>query len=164
MHASVMDFVRRTVDEYDLSAKSVLEVGSLDVNGSPRSLFTGDYYGIDTQAGPGVDEQMSAHDLCRPIGRPQGFDVIVCTEMLEHDTAPWLSVLRMHEVVTPLGYLILTARGYDERGSFPLHDYPSDLWRFSVAGAEWLLRGAGWEPITVERDPEHPGFLALARA
>lgn len=163
MHTSVMDFVARTVAEYDLAAKSVLDVGSLDVNGSPRSLFTGDYYGVDMQAGSGVDEVLNAHE-CHSLSGEFGYDVIVCTEMLEHDTAPWRSLQAMHTLAHGRTILILTARGYDERGCFPLHDYPSDLWRFSLDGVRCLLLHTGWTPLTIERDPQHPGFLAVARA
>lgn len=160
MHPSVLNFVGAVVAEHDLAAKSVLEVGALDVNGSARGYFTGPYLATDMRAGPGVDEVIASWDLS---GRyPDAFEVVVCTEMLEHDEAPWLSLASMLYATKPGGWLILTARGYDERGCFQLHDHPHDMWRFSVDGMTALLRRTGWKPLQVERDSEHPGVLALA--
>jgi hypothetical protein len=60
----------------------VLEIGSLDINGSVRSLFNdADYYlGIDMQEGPGVDLVADAAYLVTP----DLMNVIVCCEVFEH--------------------------------------------------------------------------------
>jgi hypothetical protein len=75
----------------------VLECGSLDINGSPRSLFALCIYtGIDIYNGPGVDIVTSVHNFFlfdRYIDYSQDrknylwveYDVILCLEMLEHD-------------------------------------------------------------------------------
>ena len=162
MHASVMLWAARAIDRHGLAGCSVLEVGALDVNGSVRRLFGGGaYLGVDMRDGPDVDRVCDAHDL-PSLGRR--FEVVVSTEMLEHDSAPWLSVARMREVCRDDGWLLITARGYDERGCFPVHGYPEDHWRFSVTGMTHLLSWAGWRPVSVEPDPECPGVLAVARA
>lgn len=161
MHQSVLDWCQSMADTYDLADKSVLDVGSLDVNGSPRSIFTGKYHGLDMQGGPGVDEVGNAHNLILHTG---SWDVIVCTEMLEHDSLPWISLQEMRSAVKEGGYLILTTRGYDERGCFPVHGYPEDHWRYSVSGLTHLLVWSCWKPIEVVPDPEAPGVLSIARA
>lgn len=158
MHPSVMRFVERQVAEHNLASVRTLECGSLNVNGSARGLFTGEYVGTDMRAGPGVDVVCNAHEL----SYPGEFGLALSTEMLEHDDAPWLSLAAMRGCVWEPGHLILTARGYDERGCFPLHGYPSDLWRFSVDGVQAILRHAGWKPLLVEVDPEAPGVFAYA--
>lgn len=160
MHPSVREFVAHTVTARGLRDASVLEVGSLDVNGTVRDLLIGDYVGIDMRAGAGVDVVCDAHDL--PYH--DEFYVIVCTEMLEHDSQPWVSLSKMRQAARKDAHLILTCRGYDRRGCFPLHDYPSDLWRFSVEGIEHLLKHTGWVPVGVEPDPESPGVFAHATA
>jgi SAM-dependent methyltransferase len=161
MHPSVMRWTARQVEARGLERMSVLEVGSLDVNGSVRSLFHGDYIGVDMRPGVGVDRLVNAHDLGTLDER---FDLVVSTEMLEHDDAPWISVAAMRAVCRDGGWLLLTCRGYDERGCFPEHDFPGDHWRFSVSGVRALLERCGWRPVLVEGDPECPGVLALARA
>lgn len=163
MHASVMAWAADQVDRHALAGLSVLEVGSLDVNGSVRSLFSGEYLGVDMRDGPGVDQVVNAHALeaAFPPDR-RAFDVVVSTEMLEHDAAPWVSVEQMRRVSRDDAWLLLTARGYDERGCFEVHDYPDDLWRFSVNGMRHLLARCGWRAVSVAADPECPGVLAVA--
>ena len=169
MHNSVLEFVRVEVASRNLSHQSVLEVGSLNVNGSPRRFFAGPYVGVDMREGPGVDIVLNAHDLgTLNIGSVDGrqidstFDCIICTEMLEHDDDPWTSLREMRQVCVKGGHLIVTARGYDHRGCFPLHAYPDDFWRFSCGGIHALLEQTGWHPEVVKPDPEAPGVFAVA--
>lgn len=156
MHDSVLRWVQRTVAEHDLAMCSVLEVGSYDVNGSVRQFFHGPYTGIDTREGPGVDKVADAHDL--PFGDNE-FEVVVSTEMLEHDPAFWLSVPEMVRVLVPGGWLLVTARGI----GFAQHDFPSDYWRFTPEAFRVLL--AGLDPLTVVPDPDpmSPGVFGCGR-
>lgn len=177
MHASVMRFLADAVDQYDLAEKPVLEVGSKIINGSPRELFTGPYWGVDILGGPGVDEIANAHELCgNGNGRPsRQAQVVVCTEMLEHDEAPWLSLQQMREAAAPDAVLLVTARGYDRDGYYQVHDVcwdqfgtyeVGDYWRFSVDGMRHLLERTGWQVLECipDSDPERPGVFAVARA
>jgi len=59
MTSNCMAFVQRAVNEYPIKG-DVLEVGSYDVNGSVRPIFSDrerfpHYTGVDMRAGPGVD-------------------------------------------------------------------------------------------------------------
>jgi hypothetical protein len=170
MHSSVMSWMSNQVTSLGVAQHRTLEVGSLDVNGSVRGCFNGSYVGTDMRDGRGVDVVLNAHDLSAgPSGihldlGSEPFDVIVCTEMLEHDDQPWTSLCEMREVAQDNAVLLLTARGYDSRGCFPLHGYPEDLWRFSTSGMTALLNYAGWTPQLVIADPEEPGVFALAFA
>lgn len=152
MHDSVMAWVGDRVSEYGLRGARTLEVGSLDVNGSVRRWFAGPYVGIDMRDGPGVDVVGTADRL--PFD-DDAFDVVVSTEMLEHDPAPWLSLPEMGRVLRPGGHLLMTTRG----NGFGLHNEPSDYWRFMPASGPLLLELAGCEPIVVETDPEVPGLF-----
>lgn len=158
MHASVMAWLDSQVAAHDLAGRSTLEVGSYNVNGSPRRLFSGCYIGVDMRAGPGVDKVASAADL--PFA-DASFEVVVCAEMLEHDPAPWRSLPEMARVMQPGGWLLLTCRGI----GFPLHDFPSDFWRFTGDGVRLLLGTAGLNAVEVrdDPDPQSPGVFAVAR-
>lgn len=161
MHQSVMDWVAAVVDRHNLHVAATLEVGSYDVNGSVRRFFHGRYWGVDMRDGPGVDQVLTSHQLDQLTER---FDVVISTEMLEHDAMPWRSVPQMRDRLNPGGLLILTARGYDERGCFPVHDYPGDYWRYSVDGLAALIADSGMDVVEATSDPETPGVFAIGRA
>ncbi len=159
MHDSVLAYVGEIVSEFDLSTKKTLELGSYNVNGSSRSFFTGNYLATDMRDGPGVDVTINSHD----ITYEDEFDTIVCTEMLEHDTAPWITTTRAFWAAKNGGYFIVTARGFEEYKFFFMHDHPGDHWRFSLTGMTHLLSHTGWDVIDVRPDPEYPGVFATAR-
>lgn len=160
MHGSVMEWVAGIGRTHDFAGRDVLEVGSLDVNGSVRPLFASasSYTGIDYRPGHGVDSVMNAHY----VGfRDESFDVVISTEMLEHDDEFWLSVREMGRVLKSNGILIVTARG----NGFMPHDYPADYWRFMPSSFQKLLGLAGCEVLEIREDwqPGHPGVFGLGR-
>jgi SAM-dependent methyltransferase len=163
MHQTVMEWVGGQVRDRQLVRPDghVLEVGSLDVNGSVRPLFegVGSYWGVDIRPGPGVDEVVRA-GVPFPFGR--SFSVVVCTEVLEHDPRPWVTVREMARVCRPGGVLLVTARGFNRDGCYPVHDYPDDLWRFSMSGMVELMVWAGVLVDEVTADPGANGVFVAA--
>ena len=84
-HPEQREFVAEIKRTYpDLfSSKKVLEVGSLDINGSIREFFTEcAYLGVDLAAGPGVDLVSRGEDLDFP---DESFDVVASCECFEHN-------------------------------------------------------------------------------
>ncbi len=159
MHESVSNWVKASVERFGLAAASpVLEVGSMDVNGSVRSFFRGEYTGVDVAPGPGVD-LVVAHDEL-PFERAH-FAIVVSTEMLEHTPDPLLSLKEMRRVLKPGGVLLLTTRS----PGFPYH-HPPDYHRFTPHYIDFLLRAVGLIDVLVEPDSmlEHPGVFVVARA
>jgi hypothetical protein len=167
-----MAYVERLVKQHDLAGKRVLEIGSYNVNGSVRPLFGNPVYddsvnyrenryvGIDIREGPGVD-------LVRPARKidddfPCGWaDVVVCCEMLEHDSSFWETLRNIAWVLARGGRAIITTRGI----GFPLHEHPSDYWRFTTMAAQDVFPlYAGLENVEVEEDPQVSGvFLTGTR-
>lgn len=84
-----------------------LDVGSLDINGTNRYLFSGGaYLGVDIVKGANVDIISHVHELTNFHGF---FDVVISTEMLEHDRY-WLQSLRaMCLLCKPGGLIVITA-------------------------------------------------------
>lgn len=116
------DFVKR-VCQSQIPEGPVLEVGSLNVNGSIRDCFAGlEYLGVDQQAGRGVDRLMDAHRLEFPA---DSFATVVATSLLEHVQDPARCVREMRRVLRPGGLLIINMSGL----GFPFHAYPADYWR-----------------------------------
>ena len=106
MHVQAYEWVERQVAGLGLAAPAVLEIGSLDINGSVRPLFPGasHYHGLDLVAGDGVDEVADA-SAWQP---PRTYDVVVSAEVLEH--APtWREILdMMWSATAPGGTLLMT--------------------------------------------------------
>lgn len=81
MHDAAYEWGREHVDRF---YPRVLEFGARNVNGSLRSLFSADHYhGVDIAPGEGVAEVADAADWRLRPGE-EGFDLVVCTEVLEH--------------------------------------------------------------------------------
>ena len=112
MHEQAYDWIARQVAPRVGTAPAVLEIGSLDINGSVRPLFPGasHYHGLDMVAGTGVDEVADA-SAWRPS---RTFDVVVSAEVLEH--APtWSAILTMMWAATAPGGVLLMTCATDPR-------------------------------------------------
>lgn len=160
MHQSVLDFVARVARPEMIAGKNVLEVGSLNVNGSARPLFEAlgpkSYFGIDLMPGPGVDEASSVEGWrARCLALP-AYDVVVSCEMLEH-AQDWVAAFSACCALAR-ETLILTARG----PGFPYHN-PPDYWRFSTGDMLQATIACGFEALAILNDPQVPGVFLLAR-
>ena len=105
MHEQVFTWIGAQVRDLPTPV-SVLEIGSLDINGGLRPLFAQaeHFHGLDLVAGPGVDEVANAAEW----SPPRTYDVVVCAEVLEHAPA-WARILEtMWSATAPGGSLLMT--------------------------------------------------------
>lgn len=152
MTENVMQWVHKTV-EYYKPVGPVLEVGSMNINGSVREFFPDmEYIGMDMREGYGVD---LVADVLKHHFADGQFGTIITTEMLEHCTEPWTAVDRMSRWIAPGGHLIVTVPFM-----FDIHDYPSDYWRFTREGLRYLFTHAGLQTIIATTDKSHSYGLA----
>jgi len=161
MHQSVLDFLGRTLTPEEISGKSVLEVGSYDVNGTPRSIVEpmcpASYIGVDSQPGPGVDRVVNVDNLDVRFGTRR-FDVVISTEMLEHVKDWRTAVFQMKSVTKSGGLLVVTTRS----PGFPYHAFPEDHWRFT--GDHFRAIFADMDILALEPDVySHPGVFLKAQ-
>lgn len=108
MHQAAFDFVTATIRAHGARGP-VYEIGSRNINGSIRMLFSvaEGYHGIDLEDGPDVDAVADAATYVPPVV-PQ---TVVCCEVLEHaDTAEQI-VRQAAQVLAPGGRVILTMAG-----------------------------------------------------
>jgi SAM-dependent methyltransferase len=163
MLQSILDWLETKVSEIpDLADADVLEVGSFNVNGSPRHVFqplVRSYCGVDMEPGRDVDELAVAADLPFP---DETYDLVISTEMLEHDPTPWLSFPEFARVLKRGGHALITARGFRDGHAYPDHDHPLDCWRFNDQSFKILFQHAGLTPLDVRFDPEKPGIFGHA--
>lgn len=169
MNGEIQNFVERIVNQYPMKG-NVLEIGSLDICGSVRRWFTKDgdqktpterfpeYTGIDIVPGNLVDRVMDAHSLLMGW-KPGGFDIIITTSQLEHDTDPRCTMQAIEYALNPGGWLILTVPSWRGEGPHDLHDY----WRFMKEGVELLVTQYGLTIIELIDHVPFNDILCLAR-
>ncbi len=110
MHHEVSTFIRAVKKHmpHRFRLRSVLEVGSHNINGSPRKFFwLCKYTGVDIGRGKGVDIVGRLSDI---IFSGQ-YEVVISTEMLEHDRQWQYSLAKMYQLLQPGGMLIITCAG-----------------------------------------------------
>ena len=155
-----LEVVAHALSERDVHGKRVLEVGSLDVNGSIRpgiqALGPAEYVGVDMRQGPGVDVVCDAAEIDRRFG-PDAFDVVVSTELLEH-AREWRKIVHNFKyVLRPCGLLIVTTRSY----GVDFHRQPYDFWRYEKDDFELIFDDLEVEDLRL--DPTDPGLFIKAR-
>lgn len=119
-HPQQRDFLKKTKDHFPefFDEREVLEVGSLNINGTVRDFFTNNitYIGIDLIEGPGVDRVISGSELDEP---DSSFDTTISTECFEHDKH-WKETFRnMYRMTKVGGAIIFTcaSEGRAEHGT-----------------------------------------------
>lgn len=84
---------------------SVLDIGSLDINGNNRYLFEKyNYIGVDIGEGRNVDVVCRGH----LYDTEQRFDTVISTECFEHDEFYNLTIANMYRLLSPGGLLLFT--------------------------------------------------------
>lgn len=108
-HLQQQEFVERVSKLFPefFGEKKVLEVGSLDINGSVRHFFSNcTYIGVDIETGPGVDIVGMGQEL---EFDDEYFDTVISTECFEHNPF-WEDTFR-NMVRMSNGLVIVTAAG-----------------------------------------------------
>lgn len=183
-----MQAMRRFVDEHLADRRGrrlrVLDVGSMDVNGSYRQLFDDPqwhYTGVDLESGNGVDVVLQSTYNWNAIPS-DSFDVVISGQAFEHVEFPWITVLQVTRVLVEGGIfcMIVPSGGFE-------HRYPLDCWRYYPDGAKalahwadldvvsastaWVPRrsyaddSAAWaDTVLVARKPRYPHWAPRLRA
>ena len=116
-HQSQIDFVagvKNRFPDYFID-KKVLEIGSLDINGSIRIFFdTPSYIGVDVGEGRGVDVVARGEDLVFPTSY---FDVVASCECFEHNEQ-WVKTFEnMVRMAKGLVFFSCATTGRPEHGT-----------------------------------------------
>jgi len=124
-----------------------LEVGGEDV--TYRCWFP-NHVVINVTRNPLVHIQADVHRL--PF-REGLFDLVLCTEVLEHLHTPELALKELWRVLRPGGKLLLTTPF-----AYAIHYAPTDYWRYTRHGLERLLRG--WKVEEIRESTSDAAALA----
>jgi SAM-dependent methyltransferase len=111
--------------ENKIETKKILDVGSYDVNGTMKPIFSkGKYVGMDMEQGPNVDIVGVSHEI--PF-KDNEFDIVISSSCFEHDDMFWISFQEMCRVLKDGGYMYIQAPS-----NGPYHGWPGDNWRFYI--------------------------------
>jgi len=130
MHPSAMSNCQSFFDVYGRcfprdTPVQIVEIGSLDVNGSLRQTAPAGcrYVGVDFAAGKGVDVILD-DPYALPFASDSA-DVVLSSSCFEHSEMFWLLFLEIMRILKPRGLFYLNV---PSNGVF--HRYPVDCWRF----------------------------------
>lgn len=163
MHTEAWEYLRRQREIVNPKGLEILEIGSINVNGSARDLFgqgAKRYHGIDLKPGRNVDQVIDAREL----GAEEEFDLVITTETLEHDANAGQIIEAAYKALRPGGMLILTAAA-DGRAAHNGDGSPytgqEPYQNVSRAMLEaWL---DVWAEVSIEIHEQHRDIYATAR-
>jgi SAM-dependent methyltransferase len=147
MHESAVDKFEVFVDAYLRPQAGtfleVLDVGSRaigDESATHRATIIAHgwrYVGLDIEAGENVDLLVSDGYDWTTVD-DDSFDVVLCSQVLEHARYPWRLTQEIARVLRPLGLALLIAPS-----TGPVHRYPEDSFRYYPDGLSALAAAAG---------------------
>lgn len=134
------------------AARAAAELGSyrvLDVGCGSKPYYpffarhATEYVGVDIVPGPRVDLIGGVERL--PVA-DAGFDLVICTQVLEHVDDPALAVRELRRVTAAGGRVLASTHGVQV-----YHPSPNDLWRWTHAGLGRLFADNGdWKSVSVQ--------------
>lgn len=138
IRANVAGLIARAAERWDAPGRRVLDIAP-QVHGGAAAAFahaTIETLDLDPDAGATY-----CADICQdnsqtiPSGR---FDVVVCTEVLEHTLNPFAAVAELRRMVAEDGVVVASTPF-----NFRIHGPLPDCWRFTEHGLRELFRGFG---------------------
>jgi len=123
----------------------ILDVGSMDVNGTYRTFFDDpawSYTGLDLTPGPGVDTVLASPYSWKNVPSNH-YDVVITGQAFEHIEFPWITILQVTRTLVEGGLLCLIVPSGGQE-----HRFPVDCWRFYPDGVQALARWGDLEPLS----------------
>ena len=137
-------------------ARRILDVGCGIKPYEPFFRPYAAYVGVDV-GNPAADLEGAAEDL--PV-EDASFDLVLCTQTLEHCLDPAVAVRELRRVVVPGGRVLASTHGVQV-----YHPAPEDLWRWTHAGLERLFTENGdWSEVRVQPGSGTTACLAMLAA
>jgi SAM-dependent methyltransferase len=153
IRADVSNFMKANAANYDSEQSLVLDIAPQDHEGAAPyfKLSTIETLDIDTESGATY-----IADLCNQntgLIDSNKFDVVICTEVLEHTLQPFDAVKEIERILKP-GGVALVSVPYN----FRIHGPLPDCWRFTEHGLRALFKN--FEEVSLEALEDEERFLA----
>ena len=152
LRKNVATFIADSGERYDRSGLVVLDVAPQDHEGARPYFPLSTIETLDINPASGAT---FIADLCKDnsaIVPPNRFDLVVCTEVLEHTLNPFSAVSEIRRILKPDG-IILVSTPFN----FRIHGPLPDCWRFTEHGLRSLFsEESGFEilALTPLEDPD----------
>ena len=153
MRENIRNLIEISAKEFDLM-EPIVEIGSFQVPGQEelanlRPIFPGkQFIGCDMRHGNGVDRIENVECLSF---ENESIGTILIMDTLEHVENCFNALDEIYRVLKKDGVVIMSSVM-----DFPIHDYPSDYWRFTPEAFKLLLKKFPIKIIGVQGNPEHP--------
>lgn len=158
---SVQYAVRRPLVEWlraqDVSGARILDVGAGERPYDELLTSAAEVVGFDRPGNPHADLHGSLEAI--PV-EDASFDVVLCTQVLEHCDDPAAAVRELRRVTRPGGRVLASTHGVQV-----YHPSPADYWRWTHEGLRRLFTtGADWTDLAVEPAAGTGSALAMLLA
>jgi SAM-dependent methyltransferase len=143
VRSALSEWLRAEADE----ARARGSYRVLDVGCGPKPYYpffadAAEYVGVDVVENPAAELRGSVEDLPVEDG---AFDLVLCTQVLEHCDDPAQAVRELRRVVAPGGRVLASTHGVQV-----YHPSPGDYWRWTHEGLRRLFeQNAEWASLTV---------------
>jgi SAM-dependent methyltransferase len=147
-------------DQAERLRREGASVRILDVGCGPKPYYpffadvAAEYIGLDVVPTPSADVVGVVEEMPLDSGR---FDLVLCTQVLEHCDEPARAVSELRRVTAPGGRVLASTHGVQV-----YHPSPHDYWRWTHEGLARLFReNAEWAGLRVEPAAGTAATLAM---
>lgn len=165
IRASVDDLVRRAAEAHDVPDVSVLDIGPDDAGTVKKYFQRATVRTLNMLPPADIVADLSEGLLGWEIIQRK-FDVVVCTEVLEHVRNPFTAIENVRNLLhvggialisTPLNFRQHGMGGYDKSQGLP-----PDYWRFTETGIRTLVSDFGrLQILDFKRVPSERDFFPI---
>lgn len=153
MRQNVRNFVEQASKSFKIM-EPIIEIGSFIVPGQEelanlRTVFPGKtFIGCDMRNGNGVDRIENVECMKLEDG---SVGTVLILDTLEHVENCFKAMDEIYRILKNDGLVILSSVM-----DFPIHDHPSDYWRFTPEAFKLMLKKFPIKIIGSQGNPEHP--------
>lgn len=131
---NVSNFIKRAASIYDKKSHVVLDIAPQQYNDVKNFFLQSSIETLDIEKGDDITYVADITKNNSEFIKGNKYDVVICTEVLEHTLNPFLAVEEIHRLLKKNGVLLLSVPF-----NFRIHGPLPDCWRFTEHGLKALL-------------------------
>jgi SAM-dependent methyltransferase len=152
LRSNVSNLMKASAEQYDGDGKRVLDIAPQDHEGANPYFKKADVETLDIDPKSGATYIADITQTNTDTLPNSHFDVVVCTEVLEHTLQPFDAVNEIRRILKPGGVVIVSTPF-----NFRIHGPLPDCWRFTEHGLRALFKD--YEIISLDALEEEDRFL-----